>query len=195
VSAGAPGPSLISSSDFTGRASYAKNVRLHIKPQLGEIQLARLTGTRISALYRDLERDGRQDYRGGSPLSSRTVRYCHTILKAALREAVAQGLIATIPADRAKPPTAKEARAPEIHPWTAPQLSRFLVWADERGCADAVAWRVLAFTGMRRGEALARSGCRRCQPQRPPLGRANTDERRRRRDRRRLHQVRPGASC
>lgn len=58
-------------------ASYAKNVRLHLKPQLGDIRLARLTGTRISVLYRDLERDGRQDHKAGSPLSA--VRYCHTI--------------------------------------------------------------------------------------------------------------------
>jgi Phage integrase, N-terminal SAM-like domain len=49
------------------KSSYAKNVRLHIKPQLGQIPLARLTGTKISALYRDLERDGRQDHKEGSP--------------------------------------------------------------------------------------------------------------------------------
>lgn len=137
------------------KSSYAKNVRLHIKPQLGQIQLARLTGTRISALYRDLERTGRQDHLSGSPLSARTVRYVHTILKAALREAVAQGLLATNPADKAHPPAAREARAPEIHPWIAGQLSAFLAWAEERNCADAVAWRVLAFTGARRGEVLA----------------------------------------
>jgi integrase len=137
------------------RASYAKNVRLHIKPQLGEIQLARLTGARISALYRDLERHCRQDQKEGTPLSARTVRYVHTILKAALREAVTQGLLATNPADRANPPAARAAKAPEIHPWTAAQLSSFIAWAEEHGCADAVAWRVLAFTGMRRGELLA----------------------------------------
>lgn len=136
-------------------ASYAKNVRLHLKPQLGDIPLARLTGTRISALYRDLERDGRQDHKEGTGLSARTVRYCHTILKAALREAVSQGLIATNPADRANPPAAREAKAPEIHPWTAAQLSSFLVWADDQGHPDVVAYRVLAFTGMRRGELLA----------------------------------------
>jgi integrase len=136
-------------------ASYRKNVRLHLKPQLGVIPLARLTGARISALYRDLERNGRQDHEAGTGLSARTVRYCHTILKAALREAVAQGLLATNPADRANPPAARAAKAPEIHPWTAPQLPSFLGWANEHGCSDAVAWRVLAYTGMRRGELLA----------------------------------------
>lgn len=62
-------------------------------------------------------------------------------------------MIATNPADRAKPPAAKEAKAPEIHRWTAEQLPAFLGWAH--GCSDAVAYRVLAYTGMRRGELLA----------------------------------------
>jgi Phage integrase, N-terminal SAM-like domain len=56
-------------------ASYRKNVRLHITPKLGDIPLVRLTGTRISVLYRDLERDGRQDHESGTGLSARTVRY------------------------------------------------------------------------------------------------------------------------
>jgi integrase len=137
------------------RASYAKNIRLHLKPKLGHVQLSRLTGSQISALYRDLERAGRQDHKKGSPLSARTVRYVHTILKAALAEAVIQGLLATNPAEKAKPPSAKEARPPEMVCWTAEQLSAFLGWADQHGCADGTAWRVLATTGMRRGEALA----------------------------------------
>jgi len=104
---------------------------------------------------RDLERTGRQDHQSGTGLSARTVRYVHTILKAALREAVAQGLIATNPADKAKPPAARDAKAPEIHPWTAGELSAFLSWVDDHGCSDAVAYRLLAYTGMRRGELLA----------------------------------------
>jgi integrase len=130
-------------------------VRLHIKPRLGAVPLVKLTGTKITTLYRDLERTGRQDHESGTALSARTVRYVHTILKAALREAVAQGLIATNPADKAKPPAAREAKAPEIHPWTAGELSAFLSWADGHGCSDAMAYRVLAYTGMRRGELLA----------------------------------------
>ena len=122
---------------------------------LGHIQLARLTGTRISTLLRELEQTGRQDHESGTGLSPRTVRYCFTLLKVALREAVGHGLIATNPADKAKPPAAREAKAPEIRPWTAGQRSTFMDWATEHGCPDAVAWRVLAYTGMRRGELLA----------------------------------------
>jgi integrase len=117
--------------------------------------LVKLTGTKITTLYRDLECGGRQDHKEGTALSARTVCYVHTILKAALREAVAQGLIATNPADKAKPPAARDAKAPEIRPWTAGELSAFLSWVDEHGCSDAVAYRLLVYTGMRRGELLA----------------------------------------
>jgi integrase len=137
-------------------ASYRKTFRLHILPTLGPIQLSRLTGTKISALYRDLERNGRQDHQAGTGLSPTTVRYCHVLLKAALSEAVRQGLIVVNPADRATPPAAREAKAqaPEIRTWTGPQLGNFLAWADAEVLPDATAWRLLAFSGARRGEVL-----------------------------------------
>ena len=136
-------------------ASYRKNLRLHVLPEIGNVRMNQLPGARLTQLYVKLEKTGRQDHKAGGGLSPRTVRYIHTIVKAMLGEAVRQGLIATNPADRAVPPAAREAKAPEIRPWTAGQLSTFLGWADERGCTDAVAWRVLAYTGMRRGELLA----------------------------------------
>lgn len=150
------------------RASYAKNVRLHIKPTLGAVQLQNLNGARVSALYRQLEQSGRQDHQAGTGLSARTVRYVHTILKAALKDAVEQGLVATNAADKAKPPSARAAKSPEIHPWPADQLSAFLDWMAERHGPNATpargkapspalypAMHTLAFTGMRRGELLA----------------------------------------
>jgi integrase len=136
-------------------ASYRKLWRLYIKSHLGSVPLDKLTGTMITTMYRKLETGGRHDHKSGHGLSARSIRYTHTTLKAALREAVAQGLLATNPADKAKPPAAREAKPPEIHPWTAQQLSRFLAWADEQQCPDATPWRVLAYTGVRRGEALA----------------------------------------
>ena len=39
--------------------------------------------------------------------------------------------------------------------WTAPELARFLSWADAQDPDLALGWRLLAATGMRRGEALA----------------------------------------
>jgi integrase len=136
-------------------ASYRKVFRLHLLPKLGPIELGRLTGSQITAHYRDLERSGRQDHQAGSGLSARSVRYCHTLLKSALAEAIRQGLIAVNPADCANPPAAREAKAPEMKTWTGPQLGGFLAWADTEALPDATAWRLLAFSGARRGEVLA----------------------------------------
>jgi integrase len=143
------------------RASYAKNIRLHLVPRLGGTPLAGLTPAQITAVYRDLEREGRADGTGG--LSARTVRYCHTILRRALADAVEAGQLSANPADRAKPPTAKAAAAPEMQTWTGEQLAAFLEWCTagtddhrHRGRGElAIAWQLLAMTGMRRGEALA----------------------------------------
>lgn len=136
-------------------SSYTKNVRLHLKPAIGQVQLQHLTGARISGMYREMERGGRQDHRAGEGLSARTVRYVHTILKAALGDAVDQGLIATNPAAKAKPPSARSAKSPEIHPWTGRQLAAFLEWCRTTRASQAVAYHVLAYTGARRGEVLA----------------------------------------
>jgi integrase len=80
------------------------------------------------------------------------------ILGAALKAAADDEapLLARNPAVKSRPPTAKRARAeaPEMHPWTAGQLSRFLSWARDHSRMHA-AWYVLAYTGMRRGELLA----------------------------------------
>jgi integrase len=135
-------------------ASYRKNVRLHIAPRLGTVPLASVTPAALNKLYRELEKDGRADHRGGEGLSARTVRYVHTIISAALRDAVKADLLPANPAAKASPPTAKQAKAPEMHPWDARQLATFLAWARENSELAAI-WHVLAFTGMRRGEALA----------------------------------------
>jgi integrase len=135
-------------------ASYRKNVRLHIKPRIGTVPLAALTTERINALYRELERSGRADHREGEGLSPRTVRYVHTILSAALAAAVKSRRLARNPAAAATPPSAREARAPEMHPWTAGQLAAFLGWAREHADGFAL-WQTLAMTGARRGEVLA----------------------------------------
>jgi integrase len=135
-------------------ASYRKNVRVHIEPRIGTVPLASLTAVRLDALYRDLERTGRADHRSGEALSARTVRYIHTILSGALKAAVEAGLLQHNPAAKAHPPTAKQAQAPEQHPWNAAQVRAFLDWAREHSDLYP-AWYTLVNTAMRRGELLA----------------------------------------
>lgn len=42
-----------------------------------------------------------------------------------------------------------------MHPWTAEPLAAFLAWSAEHSSQLHPAWKVLAMTGMRRGECLA----------------------------------------
>lgn len=141
---------------------YKKVVRNHVTPYLGTIRLDKLTATRIGAHYRELETSGRRDKPGyGKPLSANTVSKVHVLLAAMLDAAVDDGLILLNPAKKKRtvnPPRSSQVRAqkPEIITWTGSQLHAFLTWnRDELNDELFPLWRTLAFTGMRRSEALA----------------------------------------
>jgi integrase len=137
------------------KASYRKNWRLHVQGYpIAELPLAHLAGVKLSAHYRVLEASGRKDHRQGEGLSPRTVRYVSQIIHGVLGHAVADGLLLRNPADASRPPSAKAAKAPEMHPWSAEQLGAFLGWAAEHSQHHAL-WRSLAYTGKRRGEDLS----------------------------------------
>jgi integrase len=95
----------------------------------------------------------RADGKGG--LKARTVRYIHTIVHAGLGAAVRDGLLAVNPADKADPPSAKAAAAPEMKVWAVDELRAFLERRAQVHDELWIAWSLLAATGMRRGEALA----------------------------------------
>lgn len=141
---------------------YKKIIRNHVTPYLGAIRLDRLTATRIGAHYRELETSGRRDKSGyGKPLSANTVSKVHVLLAAMLDAAIDDGLILINPAKKRRtvnPPRSSQVRAqkPEIVTWTGPQLQAFLTWnRDELNDELFPLWRTLAYTGMRRSEALA----------------------------------------
>jgi len=123
-------------------ASCRKNVRVHIDRHIGRTPLDRLTALAIDAWMRKLESSGRADGAGG--LSARTVRHVVTILRSALSDAVEHGRLAVSPTDRSSPPSASQARPPEMHAWTASELARFLAWAEQRDPDTAMGWHVLA---------------------------------------------------
>lgn len=130
-------------------ASYEKNLRLHVKPALGDIELRRLTAVELDRLYAHLLSEGRTD--GGGGLSTTTVRYIATIVKRALKDAVRKGLLARNPADAADAARAS-ATAREIRAWTARELATFLTTSEAHPYGPI--WAFLAATGCRRGEAL-----------------------------------------
>src|SRR5215218_6799496 len=82
-------------------------------------------------------------------LAPKTVRYIHSILHRALRDAVRWGYVVRNVADAADPPKAK---TPEMRVWSPAQLRAFL--DHVRGERLYAAWLLAATTGMRRGEIL-----------------------------------------
>ena len=85
-------------------------------------------------------------------LSPRTVRYIHTILHAALRDALRWNRVVRNVADAATPPPVSAATAAPATTWTAAELKSFLDYVAEN--RNLPAWIFLATAACRRGEAL-----------------------------------------
>ncbi|HET6918744.1 MAG TPA: tyrosine-type recombinase/integrase, partial [Jiangellaceae bacterium] len=131
--------------------SYSRNLRLHVLPRLGSVPLRRLDAGMLNGLHAVLLAEGKQSNAGGG-LAPKTVRYVHTIIHRALRDAVRWGRIARNSANAADPPRAAATSRPTMRTWTALEVRTFLEHtADHRQHAAFV---VLATTGMRRGECL-----------------------------------------
>jgi integrase len=139
-------PSMVSQIRATTLGGYRHNVRAYIVPRLGDISLQRLTTARVGAFYGELVASGGK---GGRPLSPKTVRYVHTTLRRALRDAMADGLVVRNVAAQARPPRARQV---EMHTWTAAEVGTFLASAREDRLYAA--WLLLATLGLRRGELL-----------------------------------------
>ncbi len=132
--------------------SYVRNVRLHVAPSIGSLQLQQVDGAVLNRLYADLLEGGRRLGQQSPGLKPRTVRYVHTILSAAFGDAVSWQRLVVNPATRATPPSASASKAPEMHTWTGAQVRRFLELCGGDRYTSAFAF--LALTGCRRGEAL-----------------------------------------
>lgn len=141
---------------------YEKIVRLHIVPELGSIDVDKITATRIARHYQELRESGRRDSRNmGKPLSANSVNKVSIVLGAILEAVMHDGYRGNNPArDRriVKAPTGKTIRAqrPEIETWTAAEMGAFMDWNRDIFDDDLHAlWATIAGTGMRRSEALA----------------------------------------
>ena len=134
----------------TTYGSYAMLTREHILPRLGALQLEKLTPGAINALYAHLLDHGR--VHGGGALSASSVRRVHAVLHRACHDAVRWGRLSVNPVAGADPPKASAEHRDRLPVWTAEQLAAFLGHVSD-GRLFAL-WRLLAMTGMRRGEAL-----------------------------------------
>ena len=117
-----------------------------VTPRLGHVRLQELRPLDIEELYASLLADG---HRYGGGLSPKTVRNVHIALRRSLADAERFGLVQRNVAALVKAPSPRR-RALET--WTADEVRTFLESvSDDR---LAAAYRLLATTGMRRGEVL-----------------------------------------
>jgi len=120
--------------------NYRLQVRRHLVPALGRIKLKDLTPFKVQGLYRSKLDAG---------LSNASVRYTHTVLHRALKQAVKWSLVPRNVAEAVDPP---RVRREEITP-LSPEQSRALLAAAEGDRFEALY--VVALTcGLRQGEIL-----------------------------------------
>lgn len=143
-------PAIRRSLRATTFSSYEDQLRTHVIPALGSIPLQGLEPNHLDGLYSRLLESGRVDRSGG--LSPRTVRYLHTIIRKALKDAVRWGLVVRNVADLATPPRPRDTKAPEMVAWTPKEVARFL--ESTRSEREHPLWVLALTTGMRRGEVV-----------------------------------------
>jgi integrase len=121
---------------------YEQIVRLHLKPALGRVKLKALTPAHVRGLYRE-------KLEAGS--SARTVRYIHTTLHKALKQAVMDGLIPRNATEAVRPP---QPTREEMHPLTPEQAKHLLQVAHESGDRLEALYVLAINTGLHQGELL-----------------------------------------
>jgi len=121
--------------------SYESLIRRYVRPNLGEHNLAAICPLDIQAVYQRLVDRG---------LSGPTVRYTHSVLRSAMRQAIRWRLLAQDPTDGAQLP---RLRRGEMRVLSAEQSRVFLSAALKTHYGPAFA--VALTTGMRPSEYLA----------------------------------------
>lgn len=128
-------------------ASYEIIVIKHLVPALGNIPLAKLQPMHLQQYYSRALKEGRRDGKGG--LSSRTVRYHHTVLREALQHAVKWQVVVRNVADAVEPPRVRQPEMAALNPNDV----MILLKAVQNHQDYAIIFTAI-YTGMRRGELL-----------------------------------------
>jgi len=135
----------------TTQSEYESLIYKHIIPEIGKIQLDKLTQNDLQQFYSRLKLTGRkirtQVY--GNGLSDRMIRACHTLCRKCLEKAVEENLIRTNPAIDCKLPPKK---SKEMKVLTREEMQRFIIQAKFDGYLELFILELS--TGMRRGEIL-----------------------------------------
>ena len=121
--------------------SYERMLRLYIRPGIGDRKVAQLSPLQIQAVYNQMiEEKG---------LSSRTVRYAHSVLRMALEQGVKWQILSQNPAQYVDLPRQERE---EMRPLTINETKNFLQAAANTRFGTL--FELLLTTGLRPGEAL-----------------------------------------
>ena len=133
--------------------TYQGYIQNHIRPNIGDIPLEKLTSLDLQKFYKKLLTQGRVDRveAKGQPkgLSAKTVRNIHQILSSALKLAQEQRLILSNPAEGCALPRMEHQ---EMKTLTTVQLASFFREARDSGVFEL--YYLELATGLRRGELL-----------------------------------------
>ena len=121
--------------------NYRNCIARELVPVIGTIRLSKLTAGHLDRLYSSLRERG---------LAPATIRQVHAIIRAALHQAVRWGLIARNVASLASAPPLPQR---EQHPPTADEVLVLIRAAEDLDSMFGLYVRLVAATGMRRGEA------------------------------------------
>ena len=119
---------------------YQDLSNIHLLPGLGGVRLESLTPEHLRFLYRE---------RLSAGYSPRTVGHAHTLVKQALSQATADGLVPRNVAASVRPPKGAGA---EIHPLTPGEVRR--LFSEASGGRYEALYVVAVTAGLRRGELL-----------------------------------------
>ena len=133
--------------------TYRGYIDNHIKPNIGNIPLEKLTTMDLQKLYRTLLTKGRVDRieaeKQPRGLSAKTVRNINQVISSALDLAVAQKIIPSNPTDACELPKVEHR---EMQTIPEEQLQAFLAEAKATGVYEM--YYIELATGLRRGELL-----------------------------------------
>ncbi len=135
----------------TTQSEYESLIYKHIIPEIGKIQLNKLTQNDLQQFYSRLKSNGRKIRTEvyGNGLSDRMVRACHILCQKSLEKAVEEKLIRINPATDCKLPPKK---SKEMKVLTREEMQRFIIQAKYDGFLEFFILELS--TGMRRGEIL-----------------------------------------
>ena len=144
------------------RRGYGAILRNHVYSHIGFRKLNQVTSSELARMYKTMLQSGRKDSVDlGGGLSPNSVNKVHIVIGALFKQAVDDELLTVNPARKSsvvKAPTGSQIRASqrEIEVWDEAHLTYFLSWNDSEYKDELYElWYLMAFTGMRRGEAVA----------------------------------------